>query len=171
MKEIIKFVDPVKARSERKARRREEQAMTTKVTNYRVEMKQDLKLSKKLTQARIRATTPLVDVLDLVDTRRESIRGIEKSTDNIIIALRRRLILAEKLVKGRTLERDLANRAHKSKCEALKQSQNDLHRAITKQKELVKFLFKRVETLEAKLEDYQEREIASVISTNGIELD
>lgn len=157
-------VDPVRARQERKAKRRKEQEFNKTFHTLKGETKIGLKSKKRVTQARIRATTPFIEVIDLVNNRRDALRGIEESTDNVLVALRRRLVFSEKLLASRTRERDSANRAHKAKCQALTQSQAAFKQKLEESKKVKSLLLKRIIDLEETVSKHQK---LAIISTNG----
>lgn len=111
-------VNPVQTRAAKKAQTR---AMLELRKLVKPVVQQEKRIVKSINAARltraekIRAATPEIETLDLIVEKNQALRAIDAAVDRELIELRRRLVLAEKLVATRTRERDAANQAHKTR--------------------------------------------------------
>lgn len=140
MNNIIKMVAPTQTRTERKALRRLEMATSAEGHSITKALKRSISLSKQNAQKRIRATTPEIQTLDLILDRHRKLKAIEDTTNQALIDLRRRLVMAEKLATTRTRERDQANMAHKVKLQGLLDAQTNHHKTISQKNAAIKIL-------------------------------
>lgn len=111
-------VNPVQSREARKAQTRAKLAMmklTQPMARQEKLMLKAINKAKETRAAQVRAATPEIASLDLINEKRKALRIIDETVDREIINLRRRLVTAEKLVVTRTRERDSANQAHKTR--------------------------------------------------------
>jgi hypothetical protein len=139
-------VNPVQARKERKEQTRLQLERNKATRGLCNEFKGDLKDQARRTQERIRATTPEIRTLDVIEDRRTVIQYVEDATNAELIRLRRRLVTAERLVETRTRERDAANRAHKAKVHALENSRAAHAKIIKDKNSVITYLHNKIET-------------------------
>jgi|SRR5579859_1726359 len=159
MNEIIKMIDPVRARQERKAQTRLLMEENSRTKFDRKNLKTNIRLDRIEGQEFVRRTTPEIKTLDLISKRQKMLSQLESETDLELISLRRRLVTAEKLVVTRTRERDSANRAHKRKTEAFKSSRESLHKIIAEREVQISLLLKRLERFERRFKLAEAQEI------------
>lgn len=148
MDNIIRMVDPVKARQERKDRIRTQMEENSLTKSARQNLKTNLRLDRIDGAEFVRKTTPEINTIDLITKRQKTLSKLEAETDRELISLRRRLVTAEKLVKTRTRERDSAKKAHKAKIQSFECSREALHKLIAEKDVAISLLFKKLERLE-----------------------
>lgn len=168
MSNIIKMVDPVKARAERKVMRRLQMDMNAAERPLIEHEKRAMSMMKQMRQERIRATTPEIDTLDLIMDRQVAIRGVEEMTNRALIELRRRLVTAEKLVATRTRERDQANKAHKLKTQGLKDTQKNLRKTLEQKDTAIRVLVAKLDKAEKLTVKSLEPESGGVVHPDNI---
>ena len=130
MNDVIRMVDPVKARAERKDRTRLHMEENRRTKSERKNLKTNLRLDRINGAEFVRRTTPEIKTLDLIAARQKTLAQLEAATDLELISLRRRLVTAGKLVEIRTRERDSVKDAHKKKVIALSQSRETFRKQI-----------------------------------------